>query len=61
MEYIEGKTLKDLIKEKAPFNSITTISVALQVANALSYAHQNKIIHKDIKPQNIMIAKNGNV
>ncbi|MBR0104336.1 MAG: protein kinase [Firmicutes bacterium] len=61
MEYIEGKTLKDLIKEKAPFNSITTISVALQVANALSYAHKNKIIHKDIKPQNIMIAKNGNV
>lgn len=61
MEYINGKTLKELIKAKAPFDSITTISISIQIASALSYAHKNKIIHRDIKPQNIMISSNGNV
>ena len=59
MEYIDGVTLKDLIKKKAPFNSEETLGVAIQVATALEHAHKNGIIHRDIKPQNILITKEG--
>ena len=59
MEYIDGVTLKDLIKKKAPFNNEETLGVAIQVATALEHAHKNGIIHRDIKPQNILITKEG--
>lgn len=59
MEYIHGNTLKKAIKEKAPFDTKSTINAAIQVASALSHAHKNHIIHRDIKPQNILVGTDG--
>ncbi len=59
MEYIHGDTLKEAIKEKAPFDTKSTLNVALQIASAISHAHKNHIIHRDIKPQNILVGTDG--
>ena len=59
MEYIHGKTLKDLILEKAPFTNETMLGVTSQITAALIHAHENGIIHRDIKPQNILCMANG--
>ncbi len=61
MEYVDGMTLKDLIAKSAPFNDISVLSVTVQIAAALSHAHKNGIIHQDIKPQNIMVTRGGDV
>ena len=55
MEYIHGKTLKDLIDEHAPFSATIIADIARQVVDALAHAHSKGIIHRDIKPQNIML------
>lgn len=61
MEYIEGTTLNDLIKDKAPLQVEEAIRIASQICEALEHAHHNQIIHRDIKPHNILIGKNGRV
>ncbi len=61
MEYIEGKSLKALIKEKSIIEEKQAIEYAIKICSALASAHQNGIIHRDIKPQNILIDKNGEV
>ena len=55
MEYVEGTTLKKLITQQAPFEDAVVLGVALQIADGLSHAHQNGVVHRDIKPQNILI------
>ncbi len=57
MEYVEGMTLKEYIKEKKPLDIKESINIASQIAEALRHAHANKIIHRDIKPQNILITE----
>lgn len=61
MEYVDGYTLKEIIKEKAPFDNEEVIGIAIQIANALEVAHSYNIVHRDIKPQNILVTKDGDV
>lgn len=59
MELIEGKTLNKIIEEEAPMDYRKVIDISKQVASALRIAHKNKIIHRDVKPHNIMITNDG--
>ena len=60
MELIQGKTLKEIIiKEKGPLPWKWSINVAIQIASALEVAHRNNIVHRDIKPHNIIITEDG--
>ena len=59
MEYVNGKTLKELIVENGKLNYTVSISIAIQIAKALECAHKNNIIHRDVKPQNILVTENG--
>ncbi|WP_113674746.1 Stk1 family PASTA domain-containing Ser/Thr kinase [Vallitalea guaymasensis] len=59
MELLEGITLKEYIKNNAPLSDAETIKIAASIASALEHAHENHIIHRDIKPQNIIITKDG--
>ncbi|MDU5109416.1 MAG: Stk1 family PASTA domain-containing Ser/Thr kinase [Clostridium sp.] len=61
MELITGKTLKELINYSGKLTYNTAIKIALQIAKALDCAHRNNIIHRDIKPQNILVTENGEV
>ena len=57
MEYVEGKTLKEIIREKAPLTPAFAIYVMEGVLAALIHSHKKGIIHRDIKPLNIMLNK----
>lgn len=59
MELIEGKTLSDYIKAQGSMSYPKVIALSKQIAAALSFAHRNHIIHRDVKPHNVMITPNG--
>ena len=60
MELIQGKTLKEIIvEERGPLPWKWSVNVAIQIASALEVAHRNNIIHRDIKPHNIIITEDG--
>ncbi len=60
MELIQGKTLKEIIlEEKGPLPWKWSVNVAIQIASALEVAHRNNIVHRDIKPHNIIITEDG--
>lgn len=59
MEYVRGKNLKEIIKEQGKLPYETAINVGLKVGNALDCAHRNNIVHRDIKPQNILVTEEG--
>ena len=61
MELVEGITLKKYIEKKARLSVKEAISIAIQVSMGIEAAHNNRIIHRDIKPQNIIISKDGKV
>ena len=61
MELVEGITLKDYIQKKGKLTAKEVIGITMQVSSAMDAAHSNNIIHRDIKPQNIIISKEGKV
>jgi len=61
MELIEGQVLSDVIKDEGPMAADIAVDITMQVALALSFAHKNHIIHRDVKPHNILITKEGSV
>ena len=61
MELIEGITLKQYMEKKGVLNWKETLHFAIQIAKALEHAHSRGIIHRDIKPHNVMVLKNGSV
>ena len=61
MELVEGITLKDYIEKKGKLSAKETISIAIQMVTGIQAAHNCHIIHRDIKPQNIIISKEGKV
>lgn len=61
MEYVEGITLKTYIEKKGQLSFKEAVSIAIQVARGIEAAHNKQIIHRDIKPQNIMISTEGKV
>jgi eukaryotic-like serine/threonine-protein kinase len=61
MEYVEGQTLKQYIQQNSPLKVEDTIEIMKQLTSAISHAHQNHIIHRDIKPQNILVDRYGTV
>ena len=61
MEYVDGTDLAEIIEKTGPLPVDVGIMIAIQVCNALDYAHMRGLVHRDIKPSNIMIKRNGEV
>jgi serine/threonine-protein kinase len=59
MEYIPGENLKNIIKKEAPFSIRKALDYTRQIAEALNHAHQRNIVHRDIKPHNILVTPDG--
>ena len=59
MEYVDGKTLKQVLKARGKLSVPEVVDIMLQLTDGMAHAHDSYIIHRDIKPQNIMILSNG--
>jgi eukaryotic-like serine/threonine-protein kinase len=61
MEYVEGRTLKDIVRERGPAPPEAAVDVVLQILRAARFAHQRGIVHRDLKPQNVLIDDEGRI
>jgi eukaryotic-like serine/threonine-protein kinase len=59
LEYVEGETLKELIRREGPLDIPQAIAYAIEIARALGAAHEQMIVHRDVKPQNVLIGQEG--
>ena len=61
MEYVDGQNLKEYIRQKGKLPVAEAVPIVMQILDALQHAHENGVVHRDIKPHNILLAKNGQV
>jgi len=61
MEYVKGRTLKEVLQRDIRFDYNRAIDIAIQIAKALECAHKNNVIHRDVKPHNILVTEDGDV
>ena len=59
MEYVQGRTLKEVIRQKGALPPTIAAQIGIRILSALQHAHKNGIIHRDIKPQNVLVNKDG--
>jgi serine/threonine-protein kinase len=59
LEYVDGETLKDLIRREGPLEITQAVAYAIEIARALGAAHERQIVHRDVKPQNVLISAEG--
>ena len=58
-EYVDGENLKQLVERTGPLPTRSAIELAVSIADALAFAHENGIVHRDVKPQNVLITPDG--
>ncbi|HXA54896.1 MAG TPA: protein kinase, partial [Solirubrobacteraceae bacterium] len=58
-EYVDGETLKELIRRRGPLEITEAIAYAIEIARALGAAHEHHIVHRDVKPQNVLLTEEG--
>jgi serine/threonine-protein kinase len=61
MEYLPGRSLKQLIREEAPLDPVRAIDITIQILKAARFAHRHGVIHRDLKPHNVLVDENGHV
>ena len=61
LEYVSGSTLKEIIQKRKQLSTQTAIPIAVRILSALQHAHDNGIIHRDIKPQNVLVNADGHI
>lgn len=61
MEYVRGRTLKQLISQRGALHKEEAVNIMIQLTSAVEHAHENNIIHRDIKPQNVLVKDDGTV
>jgi serine/threonine-protein kinase len=59
MELVDGKTLKDVVRERGPLPPDVAVNLTIQILQALGYAHRRGIVHRDVKPQNVILDREG--
>ena len=61
MEYLPGRSLKQLIRDEAPLDPVRAIDIAIQILKAARFAHRHGVIHRDLKPHNVIVDESGHV